>query len=220
MQSWKTQLSFSLYLKCASILFLFTLCILIVACGNNSQGDPSNAAVATIDLNGFKGSPTPPLPDYLCGTWVTNNSPAFTPNSTISVFAKFVHTIDGNPVGIDSADSTATILWPDGSSNIVTAKTTSDGLAIFPIVLKPTSLNKIVLVRVTFSKQGVPPCTTPQPAYFTAILTTPIVSKDPTPSTPTSGTPVTTPTTTPVITTTPSPPTPTPTPKPTPPHGH
>lgn len=204
---WKRRFSFALYLKCASVLFLFTLGVLIVACGNTGQVDPGNAAVATIDLNGFRGSPIPPLPDYLCGAWVTNSSPAFAPNGVISVFAKFVHTVGGNPVGVDGAEGAATVLWPDGSSNTVSATTTSDGLIVFPVVLKATSINKVVLVRVTFSKQGVPSCTTPQPAYFTAILmSSPTVTKDPTPSTPTVGTGTPTrgsPTATPGITVTP-----------------
>src|SRR5215467_5938090 len=143
LQPWKQQklhTSFALYCKCSAILLFFTLCVLIVACGtsNNSQADPGNQFVTvTIDLNGSHGSPTPPLPDYLCGAWVTNTSPGIdpdNPNSLISVFAKFVHTVNNNPVGVDGAIATAQINWPDGTTNTATATTTSDGLAVIPVM--------------------------------------------------------------------------------------
>src|SRR6266699_2645753 len=159
LQSWKqlkSHTSFAFYCKCSAIVFFFTLCVLIVACGTstNSQVDPGNQSVTvTIDLNGSKGSPTPPLPDYLCGAWVTNNSPA-----------------------------------------------------VNPIVLKPNSVNKIVLVQVTFTKDGIPPCQVPQPAYFTPVLTPPTV----TPPSPQPTAPSITPT---IIVTVPVRPTITPSPK-------
>jgi len=185
LQSWKqlkSHTSFAFYCKCSAIVFFFTLCVLIVACGTstNSQVDPGNQSVTvTIDLNGSNGSPTPPLPDYLCGAWVTNTSPGVNPdnsNSLISVFAKFVHTANNNPVGVDGATATAQIDWPDGTTGTATAKTTSDGLAVIPIVLKPNSVNKIVLVQVTFTKDGTPPCEVPQPAYFTPVPAHPTVT--------------------------------------------
>ncbi len=185
--------SFSFYCKCSAIVLLFTLCALSVACGtsNSSQVDPSNQSVTvTIDLNGSNASPTPPLPDYLCGAWATNTSPGFNPNAPINVFAKFVHTVNNNPVGVDGATATAQIDWPDGTTDTATAKTTSDGLAVIPIMLKPNAVNKIVLVQVTFTKDGIPPCEVPQPAYFTPGLASPTVT--PPPPQPTS--PVSTPT--------------------------
>src|SRR5215472_11794817 len=194
-QSWKQlklHTSFSFYGKCSAIVLFFTLCALIVACGtsNSSQVDPSNQSVTvTIDLNGSKASPTPPLPDYLCGAWVTNTSPGFNPNAPISVFAKFVHTVNDNPVGVDGATATAQIHWPDGTSGTATAKTTSDGLAVIPIMLKPNAVNKIVLVQVTFTKDGIPPCQVPQPAYFTPTLASPTVTQPPPQSTVPVGTP-------------------------------
>ena len=186
LQTWKqlkSHTSFAFYCKCSAIVFFFTLCVLIVACGTstNSQVDPGNQSVTvTIDLNGSNGSPTPPLPDYLCGAWVTNNSPGVNPdnsNSLISVFAKFVHTVNNNPVGVDGATATAQIDWPDGTTDTATAKTTPDGLAVIPIVLKPNSVNKIVLVQVTFTKDGISPCQVPQPAYFTPVLASPTVTQ-------------------------------------------
>jgi hypothetical protein len=182
----QTVFSFSFSLKCGAIALLFLLCALIAACssdGSDSQSNPSNPLITgTIDLNGANSSPTPPMPPYLCGAWVTNNSPAFSPHRPISIFAKFVQTNTpqdpGNPVGVDGATGTATIQWPDGSTETVTAKTTSDGLAVFPITIKPDAANKIVLIEVTFTKDGFDPCTVPQPAYFTPIL----VSPTPTPT--------------------------------------
>ncbi len=192
--------SFSFYLKCGAIALLFLLCAFIAACssdGSDSQSNPSNPlTTGTIDLNGSNSSPTPPMPPYLCGAWVTNNSPAFSPDRPISVFAKFVQTNTpqdpGNPVGVDGATGTATIQWPDGSTETVTAKTTSDGLAVFPITIKPDAANKMVLVEITFTKDGVDSCTAPQPAYFAPIL----VSPTPTP-TPADTIPTDTPTPTP-----------------------
>jgi hypothetical protein len=186
LQSWKqlkARTSPSFYLTCAATALLFILCGLVVACGsttNNSQVDLSNQAVtATIDLNGSNSSPTPQLPDYLCGAWVTNTSPGFSPDQPdqpISIFAKFVHTVDENPVGVDGATATATILWPDQSTDTATAKTTPDGLAVISILLKPDAVNKLVLVQITFTKNNTPPCQVPQPAYFTPVLVSPTVT--------------------------------------------
>lgn len=191
--------SFSFYLKCGAVALLFLLCALIAACSDNSDSQINSVnplANGTIDLNGSNSSPTPPMPPYLCGAWVTNTSPAFSPDRPISVFAKFVQTNTpqdpGNPVGVDGATGTATIQWPDGSTEMVTAKTTSDGLAVFPIMVKPDAANKIVLVQIIFTKDGIDPCTVPQPAYFTPIL----VSPTPTP-TPADTIPTDTPTPTP-----------------------
>ncbi len=197
LRSWKqlkTRTSPSFYLTCAATTLLFILCGLVVACGSTasaSQPDLGNPAVtATIDLNRSDSSPTPPLPDYLCGAWVTNTSPGFSPDQPdqpISVFAKFVHTVNENPVGVDGATATATILWPDQSTDTATAKTTPDGLAVFSILLKSDAVNKIVLVQVTFTKDGMPPCQVPQPAYFTPVLVSPTVTpppEQPTPSFP------------------------------------
>ena len=182
--------SFSFYLKCAGIALLFLLCALIAACsgfGNESQTDLNNPVVTvTIDINGTNSSPTPPLSPYLCGAWLTNTTPAYNPDRPISVFAKFVQTNTpqnpGNPVGVDGATGTATIQWPDGSTDTVTEKTTSDGLAVFPIIVKPEAANKVVLVQITFTKDGLDPCTVAQPAYFTPFISSPTPTPTPTPS--------------------------------------
>jgi hypothetical protein len=182
----QTSFSFSFYLKCGAVALLLLLCGLIAACGSNSdnQANSSNPlANGTIDINGSDSSPTPPLSPYLCGAWVTNTSPAFSPDSPISIFAKYVQMNTpqnpGNPVGVDGATGIATIQWPDGSTESVTAKTTADGLAVFPILVKPNAANKLVIVQVSFSKDGADPCTV-EPAYFTPILVSPTAAPQPT----------------------------------------
>jgi hypothetical protein len=196
LQSWKQlKAHLSLSLKCGTLVLLLTLCLLVIACGStaNNQVDLDNPAVTvTVGLNASSSSPTPPLPDYLCGAWVTDTSPAFGPGQPvqpISVFAKFVHTVNENPVGVDSATATATILWPDQSTETATTRTTPDGLAVFSIVLKPDAVNKLVLVQVAFTKDGTPPCRVSQPAYFTPVLVSPTVTLPPVQPTPPFGMP-------------------------------
>src|SRR5262249_42148566 len=103
-----------LSLKCGSVLFLFLISVLIVACGaNNTASVPGAPPVTvTINLDQTFSSPTPKLPDYSCGAWITESTPIFNPTGTVQVYAKFVHNADGNPVGVGNVTATATILWP------------------------------------------------------------------------------------------------------------
>lgn len=198
----RASFSFTFYLKCGAVALLFLLSGFVVACGSSSSNNQANSsnplANGTIDINGSDSSPTPPLSPYLCGAWVTNTSPAFSPDQPISVFAKYVQTNTpqdpGNPVGVDGATATATIQWPDGSSESVTAKTTTDGLAVIPILVKPDAANKLVLVQVSFSKDGADPCTVPQPAYFTPVRVKPKPTPVPPTPMPTDTNPFETPT--------------------------
>ena len=181
LQSWKQwtkNAPLSLYLKCGAMLLLFLFSVLIVACG----GTPTNAnlgqpeVTVTINLGQNDSSPTPPLPEYTCSAWVTNTTPGIGA-STIGVYAKFVHNVNGNPEGVYPAQGTATVLWPDGNVN-VTANTTSDGLAIFPVSVanKFADLYKIILVTIAFQgPQGVPPCnvTVDRAAFFTLVISAP-----------------------------------------------
>lgn len=179
LQFWKQRqpgASSSLYLKCASIFVLFLLSVLIAACGNNgnSQAIPAGPDVTvTIRLGQSNNSPTPPLPAYSCGAWTTDTSPAYSPNLTVNIFAKYVQNVDGNPIGVPNAHAIASVLWPDGSIDNIPAMTGLDGLAIFPVVMKPVGLYKVVLITVAFTnpKDG-STCNVSgdQAAYFTLVI--------------------------------------------------
>jgi hypothetical protein len=211
-KQWKKNAPLSLYLNCGAIFLLFLFSVLIVACGSNptntNLGQPDTTV--TINLGENDSSPTPPLPEYTCSAWVTNTSAGINNSPTIGVYAKYLHNVNGNPVGVYPAQGTATVLWPDGNVN-VTANTTSDGLAVFPVSIanKSADLNKIILVTIAFQgPQGVPPCdvSVNRAAFFTLVISTPtstaIAGVTPTANSTATGTATATDT-----------PTPTPTPK-------
>ena len=190
----KTKTLLNIIFKCSAISFLFFMSILIVACSSNgsSQLNPGTPVVTvTIKLGQDTGSPTPTLSPYYCGGWATDTSPLFSSTSTVSIFGKFTQIVDGNPVGVLGATATATIQWPDGTSDTMTTTTTSDGLAIFPVFIKPSAINKLVTISIAFTKTGIQQCTIPSVAYFTAILGSPTSAKTvvPSTSTPPSGSP-------------------------------
>ncbi|HEU5381299.1 MAG TPA: hypothetical protein VFV38_38220 [Ktedonobacteraceae bacterium] len=207
----------SLVLKCGSVFLLFLVSVLIVACGaNNSVQAPGTPVVTvTINLNQVFSSPTPKLADYSCGAWATESNPVYSPGNNVQVYAKFVHNIGGNPVGMNGANARATVFWPNGGTQIINATTTSDGLAIFPVPLQASALGHIVIVTVDFtSADGQHVCNVPPnaAAFFTAV----VVSPTPSPSATPAGTPGVTPTGVPTCTPT-LPPFPRRTPTPTPP---
>ncbi len=192
----------TLLIKAGAISFLLLLSILIVACGGSggSQVDPGTpVATVTINLGQVIGSPTPPLANYYCGGWATDTSPPFSSTSIVSVFGKVTHTVtvDGisNPEGVGGATATAIIQWPDGSTDRMSVATTSDGLAVFPVAIKASAINKLVTIMISFtSAQGVPLCTIPSAAYFTAIMVSPTPTNTAVPSPTLTGTPSVTPT--------------------------
>ncbi len=209
----KNKTLLTLLIKAGAISFLLLLCMLIVACTGNgsSQLDPGTpVATVTIHLGQINGSPTPTTAPYYCGGWATDTSPAFNLTSFVSVFGKFTHIVDGNPEGVGGAQATATIQWPDGTSATLTARTTSDGLAVFPVAIKPSAINKLVTIWITFSIPGYT-CMIPSAAYFTAILVPPTATKTavPLPTGTLTGSPTpggtATPTGTPLFTPTPTP---------------
>lgn len=195
-RQYKKNTILTLILKSGAISFFLFLSILIVACSSNgsNQVDPGTPVVTvTIDLGKVIGSPTPPLKDYYCGGWATDTSPPFSTTSIVSVFGKFTHIVGDNPVGVGGATATATIQWPDGTADTLTATTTSDGLAVFPVAIKPSALNKLVTIMIAFSSpQG--SCTIPSAAYFTAILVSPTPTNTAIPSPTGTGTPTGSPT--------------------------
>src|SRR5258708_25568083 len=151
--------SLSLYVKFGALVFLLSLSILVVACSGNgsiqlNQGTP--VATVTINLNQSGGSPTPPLKDYYCGGWATNTTPAFSPNTIASVYGKFTHNVHGNPEGVPGATVTAMGLWPHGSPDNVMAPTSSDGLPVFPIALKPHTLTTQTLIQLPSPPRSAP----------------------------------------------------------------
>ncbi len=177
---WKqlsTHNSFSIYLKCGAIFLLFLLSMLIVACGSsgtdNSLGQPK--VTVTVDL-GQNGSPTPLLSEYTCSAWVNNTTPGLN-TPVIGVYAKYIHNVNGNPEGVGQALATAVVNWYDGNASTITATTTSDGLAVFPVSTanRAADLGKIVRVAVTFqASPNAPACTVDgdRAAYFSLVIAT------------------------------------------------
>lgn len=189
----------ALYVKLSAILFLLCLSILVVACGGSTsaQQDPGTPVVTvTINLGQVIGSPTPPLKAYYCGGWATDTSPPFDQTSVVTVFGKFTHIdVDGNPEGVGGAIAKATINWPDGTPDTMTVTTTPDGLAVFPVAVKASAINKVVTIKITFTIPPAtqPTCSIPSAAYFTAILVSPTPSNTAMPSATNSATPSDTP---------------------------
>lgn len=189
----------SLSLKCGSVLFLFLISVLVVACGpNNTAQFPDTPPVTvTINLNQAAfTSPTPALPAYACGAWATESTPAYNPSSTVQVYAKFVQNVDGNPVGMSAARATATFLWPSDPPTTQNVLTTSDGLAVFSVLMQPSALNHVVLVDVTFaSADGQHSCSDTDSngqntaAFFTAVAVSPTATPSATPTSATPGGP-------------------------------
>ena len=170
-----------LALKFGSVLMLFLVSVLVVACGNTSAtaGLGSPPVTLTINLNQTFSSPTPTLPPYSCAAWVTQNSPAYYQNSVIEVYAKYVQNVNGNPAGMSGAHAQATVLWPAGAPTTVAVNTSSDGLAVFPVSLQPDAVGHVVLVEVSFtSLDGQHTCNVSgsQDAFFTPIFVSPTAS--------------------------------------------
>lgn len=209
---------FALALKCGSVLFLFVVSVLVVACGANNTAQVPGAppVTVTINLNRVFSSPTPPLAPYACGAWATQTTPAYYPNAFVGVYAKFVQNVDGNPVGMPNAQAQATISWPNGTATTMNATTKGDGLAVFQIPLQQMAVGHVVLVSVAFtSSDGQHTCTVKdsQSAFFTAILSSPTAQPSPSATdTPTNPFPTTTPSGVPSIPVPPWKRTPTPTP--------
>src|SRR6266581_3163526 len=106
---------------------------------------------------------------------------------------RFTQTVQGNPVGVNNAAAVATILWPDGSTQVENATTGSDGIAVFAIPLRPSAINHLVQIQITFIS-GSETCTIPSAAYFTAIVASPTATNTAMPSPTTTSTPTVTPT--------------------------
>jgi hypothetical protein len=193
----QTALHISLYLKCGAIFLLLLMSFIIVACstaGTDTRTTNLGAPPVTVTIQFNNDLTTTPLPTqtpYLCGAWITNTSPGFIPGSTIPVYAKFVHLVNGNPQGVSGASAQATVYFANGSTTSLQATTGSDGLAVFSFQL-PTDANIANhnnLVTVNFSGPGGTSCTVDQSkaAYFTPMLVTPTATATTTATPPGNG---------------------------------
>lgn len=172
----------SFYLKCGAVFLLLSLSVLVIACGSSdttTTADTNGPQVTvTIKFNNSLSSIGTVAP-YLCGAWITNTTPGFNPGSQIPVYARFVHVVNGNPVGVSGASASANIEWADGSRTSQGGTTTSDGLAVFYFTIpnRPGMVGKNNLVTVSFSGPSGQTCNVdnqPQPAaFFTFVVASP-----------------------------------------------
>lgn len=164
----------SCYLKCGAAFLLLSLSVLVIACGSNNTTTTANSSspqvTVTIRFNNSL-SPLGTVAPYLCGAWVTNSTPALNPGSKVPVYARFIHNVNGNPVGVNGASATASVEWANGGRDSQSASTTSDGLAVFYFTIpnQPNMVGKNNLVMVSFSSPDGQTCRVdnqPQPAAF------------------------------------------------------
>ena len=167
----------SLSSKYFVLLCLFVMSVLVTACGSSASASTANPGdppvTVTINIGNGGGSPTPSLPGYECGAWATNTTPLYGTRA-VGVYAKFVQLVNGSPVGVAGANATATVIWPDGATNIITGTTGSDGLVTFAVSTagRADALMKLVYITVAFSANGVPPCNVNQDRAAFFMLTT------------------------------------------------
>jgi hypothetical protein len=173
---------FSFYLKGGAIVLLLSLSFLIIACdsSNMTTADLNGPPVtATINFKNTNLSSLGTVAPYLCGAWTYNTTPGFSPGNKIPVYAHFVHSVNGNPVGVSGASAQATVEWANGGRDSQTATTTSDGLAVFYFTIpnQPNMIGKNNLVLVSFTAPNGQTCNVdnqPQPAaFFTLIAASP-----------------------------------------------
>jgi hypothetical protein len=186
----QTASHFSLYLKCGAIFLLLLTSFIIVACsttGSDTATTNLGAPPVTVTIqfnNDLTTTPLPGQPAYLCGAWITNTSPGYIPGSTVPVYAKFIHLVNGNPQGVASARAQATLLLANGTSQGLQSTVTGpDGLAVFSFQLPndPNIANRNNLVTVSFTAPDGSSCKVDQDraAYFTPMLVTPTVTSTP-----------------------------------------
>ncbi|HEY4034986.1 MAG TPA: hypothetical protein VGL94_13585 [Ktedonobacteraceae bacterium] len=172
----------SFYLKCGAVFLLLSLSVLVIACGSSDTPTTAGAngpqVTVTIKFNnGLSSSGT--VAPYLCGAWITNTTPGFNPGSEIPVYARFVHEVNGNPVGVNGASASANVEWADGGRASQGGTTSSDGLAVFYFTIpnRPDMVGKNNLVTVSFSGPNGQACSVdnqPQPAaFFTLVVASP-----------------------------------------------
>jgi hypothetical protein len=181
----------SFYLKCGAALLLLLLSVLVIACGTSSTTTTANLSnpqvTVTINFSNNLSSLGTVAP-YLCGAWVTNTTPAFNAGDKVPVYARFIHNVNGSPVGVGGAGASATVEWADGGSDTQSTTTTSDGLAVFYFTIpnQPDMVGRNNLVVVSFSAPNGQMCSVdnqPQPAaFFTLIAASPTPTAAPSPT--------------------------------------
>ena len=173
--------SFPVLLKYSARVLCLFLTMIVVACGGESgQYVPATPESTFTNVFGQNTtSPTPTLLPYYCGGWATETTPGYSEKGVVMVYGKFTHTVSGNPVGVANASALATVLWPDGSTETEQETTSGDGLAVFTVPLRPSALNHLVQVQMTFTSLAGDTCRIPQAAYFTAIPATSTPSASP-----------------------------------------
>lgn len=187
------------YLKCGAVFLLLSLSILVIACGTSNTTTTANSSgpqvTVTINFNNNLSSLGTVAP-YLCGAWVTNSTPAFNAGNKIPVYARFIHNVNGNPVGINGASASASVEWADGGRDSQSATTTGDGLAVFYFTIpnRPDMVGKNNLVTVSFSSPDGQACRVdnqPQPAaFFTFVAASPTPTITPSATPKMQGTPI------------------------------
>jgi hypothetical protein len=177
----------SCYLKCGAVFLLLSLSILVIACGADNTtktANPSSPQVTVTitfknDLSSL-GTVTP----YLCGAWVTNSTPALSAGSKVPVYARFIHLVNGNPVGVNGARASASVEWANGARDSLGGTTTSDGLVVFYFMIpnRPNMLGKNNLVTVSFSAPNGQSCRVDNQSQPAAFFTFVAASPTPTPT--------------------------------------
>jgi hypothetical protein len=177
-KSWKSHSRYSLFAKAGAILMLFVFSVLVVACGANASTTAANlngpVVTVTINMNNNLVSPTPTLSPVWCGAWASQTTPSFNNGDTVvTVYGKFVQNDQGNPRGVDGATASATVYWGGGAPASYSATTAHDGTATFKIPTdnQDNAINRVTLVTMQFTKEGVGTCTVDQnrAAFFTIV---------------------------------------------------
>jgi hypothetical protein len=123
------------------------------ACGSASTVNLSSTQPQqTVTVGtGFQSqmSPIPTIPPYRCGAWTSNNAP--NPGSTISVYARLTHNLQG----VQGMTATAIVHFQNGDTTLDQATSDQGGYVTFKLALQDRQPTKVpATVDVTFS--GVP----------------------------------------------------------------
>lgn len=178
--------------KCSAILLLLSLSVLVMACGASSTPATTNLTTPQVTVTirfSNNASPVPTVAPYLCGAWATNTTPAFRPGSEIPVYAHFIHSVNGNPVGVSGANAQATVEWADGYRDTEVGTTGNDGLVVFYFTIpnRANMVNKNNLVIVSFTGPNGETCNVdnhPQPAAYFTLIPAPVPTPTPQPTMP------------------------------------